>query len=47
MTFPGLKKKMEFYDFSRFSMTEYTMNKNNGEYVPLNINGGHETSAYL
>ena len=25
MTFPGLEKIMEFHDFSRFSMTGYTL----------------------
>ena len=25
MTFPGLEKKMEFHDFFRSSMTEYTL----------------------
>ena len=29
MTFPGLEKKMEFHDFSRFSMTGYTLILNN------------------
>ena len=25
MTFPGLKRKMEFHDFFRFSMTGYSL----------------------